>query len=205
MDITANVSGLFPTPLVETSLGRNVTDAERNFINSLENNKNDNLFNYVSKNSYVLEDSILSDMKRRIESALKFYVDNIICPNDGIDFFITQSWITWTHPGGRHFSHIHTNSVISGVLYIDVDPTTDNITFSKSNDDIFDFKPKNHNPFNSDDWFIPVENNKIILFPSSLKHSVRPTTNPNTRISLGFNTFVSGLLGADGNLNQLRL
>lgn len=205
MDITANVSGLFPTPLVEASLGRNITDAERNFINSLEKDKNHNLFNYVSKNSYVLEEETLSDIKRRIEYAMKFYIDNIICPNDGIDFFITQSWITWTYPGGRHYSHVHTNSVLSGVLYIDVDPKTDYIVFSRTNDDVFDFKPKNFNPFNSDNWNIPVENNKILLFPSLLKHSVNPTTNPNTRISLAFNTFVSGLLGADGNLNQLKL
>jgi uncharacterized protein (TIGR02466 family) len=144
-------------------------------------------------------------MKHRIELAIKFYVDSIISPSVDISFYITQSWITWTYPGGRHFSHIHTNSVVSGVLYIDVDPTSDNIVFSKSGEGVFDFRPKNFNPFNSDNWHIPVENNKIILFPSSLKHSVNPTSNPNTRISLGFNTFVTGLLGADGNLNKLKI
>lgn len=205
MNIEANVMGLFPTPLVESSLGRNLTDEERKFIDSLEKDKNDNIFNYVSENSYVLEDSRLSDIKYRIECAIKFYVDNIICPGDDIDFYITQSWITWTHPGGRHFSHVHTNSIISGVLYIDVDPTTDNITFTKGDDNVFDFKPSVFNPFNSDNWIVPVENNKILLFPSSLKHSVNPTKNPNTRISLAFNTFVTGLLGANGKLNMLKL
>lgn len=205
MEIQANMSGLFPIPLVESSLGKELTNDERFFIDSLENNKNENIYNFVSKNSYVLEESVLSDIKYRIERAIKFYVDNVICPSDNINFYITQSWVTWTYPGGMHFSHIHTNSVISGVLYIDVDPTTDNIIFSRGNDDVFDFKPVAHNPFNSDNWYVPVENGKILLFPSTLKHSVNPTKNPNTRISLAFNTFVSGLLGADGNLNSLKL
>jgi uncharacterized protein (TIGR02466 family) len=205
MNIEANVSGLFPTPLIETTLGRDITDVERNFINSLENERNNNALNYVSKNTYVLESEELSDIKHRIESALKFYVDSIICPNDGINFYITQSWLTWTYKGGSHFSHIHSNSVVSGVLYIDVDETMDNITFSKDNMDVFDFNKKIYNPFNSESWEIPVKNSKIILFPSTLKHGVNTTQNPNTRISLAFNTFFNGSAGVGDKLNKLIL
>jgi uncharacterized protein (TIGR02466 family) len=204
-EIKADILGLFPTPLVDTSLGREITQIERDYIDSLENERNDNVLNYVSKNTYVLESEELSDIKHRIESALKFYIDNIICPNDSINFYITQSWLTWTYKGGSHFSHVHSNSVVSGVLYIDVDETMDNITFSKDNLDVFDFNKKIYNPFNSESWEIPVKNNKIILFPSTLKHGVNTTQNSNTRISLSFNTFFNGSAGVGDKLNKLIL
>ena len=36
--------------------------------------------------------------------------------------------------------------------------------------------------------------NSVMLFPSTLKHSVDETSNPKTRTSLGFNTFLRGRL-----------
>jgi uncharacterized protein (TIGR02466 family) len=203
MEIKADVLGLFPTPLVETSLGREITQIERDYIDSLEKEQINNLDNYTSKNTYVLESDELSNLKYIVESSLKFYVDNIICPNKDIEFYITQSWLTWTYSGGSHFTHVHTNSIVSGVFYIDVDPLTDNIIFSSGKNDVFDFETKNYNPFNSPTWQIPVENNKIILFPSTLLHGVGPTQNKNTRISLGFNTFFKGSIGVSDKLNKL--
>ena len=45
----------------------------------------------------------------------------------------------------------------------------------------------------------------LILFPSTLKHSVKENDSENTRISLSLNTFVSGKLGEHNNLTQLTL
>ena len=54
-------------------------------------------------------------------------------------------------------------------------------------------------------WHIPVKQGMIIIFPSSLKHSVERVMEKDTRISLSFNSFVTGSIGDKVNLTELKL
>ena len=58
---------------------------------------------------------------------------------------------------------------------------------------------------NSDTWFFPVKTGDLIMFPSSTTHQVETKQGNNTRISLAFNTFISGLIGEPECLNELNL
>ena len=63
----------------------------------------------------------------------------------------------------------------------------------------------NYNVYNSSSWWLPVETGKLMLFPSSLQHSVAPVTADDTRISLAFNTFPVGYVGDESSLTALYL
>jgi hypothetical protein len=52
------------------------------------------------------------------------------------------------------------------------------------------------NEYNSQVKIINVQKNNILLFPSHIKHGVSQNNSDLTRISLGFNSFYRGILGA---------
>mgnify|MGYP003150075757 CR=1 FL=1 len=61
------------------------------------------------------------------------------------------------------------------------------------------------NAFNSAFWWFAVKTGQIMLFPSSLNHSVEAKQGNNTRVSLSFNVFIKGNIGSDDRLNTLAL
>ena len=74
------------------------------------------------------------------------------------------------------------------------------------NNDQIKFEVMEYNSWNSISWFLPVEKNNLILFPSQMEHSVRLNEKATKdRISISFNIFVKGTLGEEEYKNQLIL
>ena len=96
---------------------------------------------------------------------------------------------------------------MSGVLYFDSDIKNDKILFTRP--DTPQIKPvidnTKFNLWNSDTWFFPVKTGRLIMFPSSTIHQVETKKGNNTRISLAFNTFYKGTIGANSELTELIL
>jgi ectoine hydroxylase-related dioxygenase (phytanoyl-CoA dioxygenase family) len=69
----------------------------------------------------------------------------------------------------------------------------------------FKFDIKEWNSFNSSSWWFPVKTGDIVIFPSSLIHSVETKQGNNTRISLAFNVFIKGTIGINNSLTELHL
>jgi uncharacterized protein (TIGR02466 family) len=166
--------------------------------------------NYSSKNTNVLELEAYKDIKQRILNGLHTYVKDVLCIKDQHEFYITQSWLNVNPPNTSHHRHNHSNSIISGVYYVD---TTDEstITFlsgatpSITNNTTLAIDVDHYNLANSTSWKVPVRNNDIIFFPSTTLHEVDANTSNRNRISLAFNCFVKGTFGKDENLNKLEL
>jgi uncharacterized protein (TIGR02466 family) len=95
--------------------------------------------------------------------------------------------------------HNHVNSLLSGVIYIDVDEKTGGITFIKNNYDNFppvlNFEYTERNVVNSSHYTIYPKNKDICIFPSSLEHAVNINNSTKTRYSLVFTAFVRGKFG----------
>lgn len=199
------ISGVFPVPIFHTELDREFTKKELNFCKNQINDANDNIGNNTSKNNYLLEEKELKDIKDFIEKNIKVYMDNIVCPADDTQVYITQSWINYNGQNQFHHEHAHPNSYISGVLYIKADETIDSINFKNRQYSFIEPLIKNHNIWNSKDWWYPVKSKKLIIFPSSVTHNVFQKNDSNIRISLAFNTFVKGNIGCNVRLNELKL
>jgi uncharacterized protein (TIGR02466 family) len=205
MSENITIDGLFPTPLMRTNLGKNLSKKEIKFINECEKNLIVNVGNKTSSNNYVLNDKNFFSLKNKFDKYIQIYFNEIIRPKNKIKPYITQSWINYTKEDQYHHAHAHPNSLISGVFYIDVNNKTDRIKFFRKNEDTIKIYSEDYNIFNSESWWIPVKNGDLILFPSHLQHSVELKKTKGVRKSLSFNVFVKGVLGKSEQLNELKL
>jgi len=198
------VEGLFPIPVYINNIDRNFTEQELQFVNDQQNNCIKNEGNIHTEDSYVLDRKQFKNIKIFLENCCKDYLEKIICPENNIELYITQSWLNYTKENQYHHKHLHSNSIISGVLYFNCNK--DSIKFYNSNIN-HTIKPliKKYNFWNSETWTFPTKTGELFMFPSSLNHGVDVKKEDNIRISLSFNTFYKGVLGSDTALTKLIL
>ena len=186
---------IFPTPIMHTELGRNFTERELIFFEKHSHLINRNVGNVVSSNSQILDEPEMEDLKKFVTNYLEEYIERVYNPKFSTEIFITQSWINWTKKGEYHHKHDHPNSLISGVFYLSADSSKDTITFWRAGYKQLQIEPKVYDVFNSDSWWFKVKTGDMVMFPSSLTHSVNEVVTENVRVSLAFNSFIRGEFG----------
>ena len=177
-----------------------ITNDQKKFIKNLVRKKNKG--NNYTKNSFVLNAPELADLKEFVQHSLNEYFINIVNPKHDVKPVITQSWVNYSNQGDYHHRHNHPNSYLSGVYYLDVDDT-DSIVFTRPAPSSLNIQPKTHNLYNSDSVWIPAKKDHLIVFPSWLEHEVETLNKSHTRISLAFNSFVSGQLADTDSMQYL--
>jgi uncharacterized protein (TIGR02466 family) len=200
------IENLFPTPVMFDALSRNFTSTELEYFKNLE--IKNNVLNRISVNSYILNSPELSNLKKFIQDTLNFYFLEIHNPSSDVEIYITQSWMNVSNVGELHHSHNHPNSFISGTMYISADREVDTIHFAKTDSSLLKVIPDNYNIYNSPSWFYNVGSGDLLLFPSTLSHhvdAVQQSAKRKERISLSFNTFLKGNVGAKELLSELTI
>ena len=203
------INGIFPCPVYRAHRDSDLELSEKKEIKGIveEGGMHQNKFNSTSNSSHIFN-TRLYNLKEFCENHIKIYVNEIINPENELDFYITQSWLNVTKPGEKHHKHDHQNSLISGVFYI-ATVEDDKIMFYDSSAKLKErmrIPPKEYNIWNSSSWFFSVEKNNLLLFPSWLDHSVDQNKNATTgRISLSFNVFAKGIFGSSDSKNELIL
>jgi hypothetical protein len=200
----ANVQEIFPTPIYFSSLERKLSKEEFNFINKHKKELHKNTGNLTSNNNYILEEKPFKKLKKEMFSCVEDYANNVLCYKN-VTPYITQSWLNFTEENEYHHIHEHPNSLISGVFYINADENNDAIKLFNTKYLMIRPEVTTWNVWNSLSWRFPVKTGLIILFPSSLTHSVDFKKGNNTRVSLAFNVFVKGILGDNKSLTELKL
>lgn len=201
-----HIDSLFPTAVLMDTFHRPLTTEEKEFSRTLE--MRGNIANQTSKDTYVLKHPALKDIKEFIDQKVKYYFQEIYKPNDDLEIYVTQSWINHTRVGQQHHVHSHPNSIVSGVFYMNADILYDKITFIKTHLHEIQINPREYHPYNSNAWYYDVGDGSLVLFPSTVKHSVgpvHPSPNRDIRISLAFNTFIKGHLCPGEELAELYL
>ena len=201
---TPNIELLFPTPIMRNSIDREFTAEELTAVSDHYKKAHNNRGNIVSDATYVLNDEPFSALKQICLDHVNEYVKTICKPRYEIQPYITQSWLNWTGTNQYHHEHAHPNSFISGVLYINAGDD-DKIKFFGNRYKQIQLETDSYDIYNSDSWWFSVKTGGIILFPSSLVHSVETVISPETRVSLAFNTFIKGTLGETNELSELKL
>jgi uncharacterized protein (TIGR02466 family) len=191
------IYSLFPVPVLGAKLQRKFTSEEILYIQQQKKHlRKSTGGNYSSVDTRVLDNVYFQDIKTYIQSQINYYVANILCPKNYMELKITESWLNWTDCGQSHTEHTHSNSYISGVLYIDVDEIQDRITFINQSttamlQNVLSYDIEEYNTFNSMSWWLPVEVGSLLLFPSVLPHTVKTIekSRKTPRTSLSFNTW----------------
>lgn len=159
--------------------------------------------NFTSLNTNVLELEEFTEVKLLIENAIRVYTTEVMAWTDpGLNFFVTQSWVNKNPKGSGHHEHYHLNSVFSGVFYLQT-VENDTISFVNNVKPFFKFYPSESNIWNSERFNISVRDNRTVIFPAGMLHSVTPHTSEYNRISLAFNVFVKGKIGSKEHLTYL--
>lgn len=197
-----NIYGIFPTPVGKFTLGRDFTDFETKFCTGQETTQN--MGNTTSKDYYVLKHKRMAKLREFVEASVNEYAKVIHAPKNDVTFRITQSWFNYTKAGQFHHKHAHPNSFISGVLYMKALRESDKIHFYNDAYRPIELPTDNWNLYNSKSWWFEVGTGDLMLFPSSLTHSVEPVQGEE-RISLAFNTFPVGYVGQEETLTALHL
>ena len=196
--------GIFATPIEKVNLERNLSSEEKNFI--FNQNKFDygsSEFTFQSKNTKLLDDVILSDLKTFCENALNNFFVEIYKPSTNVNLKITQSWANYAKNEQQHRLHVHHNSIISGVFYVSTNQD-DKIIFCRNTPmKHFVVESKEYNSWNAEELWFSSEEKSLLLFPSLLAHRVAGTTGEKERISISFNSFFSGEIGNVRDLTQL--
>lgn len=198
-----NLFSLFPTAVGKFDLDREFTKQELKFI--AESERRPNMGNLTSVNNYVLREKPMKKLGEFLLESANKYFQEIYKPKDDVQLYITQSWLNFTEKGGFHHKHAHPNSFISGVFYINADPTQDKIFFFNEGYKQISLVATEFNLFNSESWWLEAGKGYLYLFPSSLSHMVEQVQHEETRISLSFNTFLKGTIGSNQNLTELIL
>jgi uncharacterized protein (TIGR02466 family) len=205
-DLKPELIQLFPTPVLSVLYEENFEE-ELNFIKNIDysrvNADQTEFFNLQSSDTFLLDKESLSKIRIFIEKCIEIYRREVYHYSDRL--IITQSWANKGGKGQKHHSHVHPNSIVSGVFYFQMDENLPPIQFKRPSHDSFGLSIEEFNNFNSSTFILPVKNGELIIFPSSLEHSVPPNKSDKERISLSFNTFPQNSLGSIESLTYLPL
>lgn len=158
-----------------------------------------------TKERHILNLPQFSGLKKQIQKHVDIFVYDVLGTQKDLCWEITTSWVNLVETNGYSATHWHSNSLISGVFYINTDPKSGAIVFHKDRSHktlwgetlCIDFEKQTD--LNSDACgFLPV-NGDLLMFPSILNHSVLKNESDIPRYSCAFNVFPKGVFGKGGN------
>ena len=191
---------LFPTPLLIVPYEESI-DKELAYLKTISYREQQQNGNYRSDDSYLLRKEELKNIKNFLGEAVDKFTKNVL--NSKQRLVITQCWANRNPKGSKHHEHVHPNSIISGVMYFQINEKSPPIQFAKTNQDAIKLDPEKYNHVNSESFLLPCKPGELILFPSSLRHSVPINQGDEDRISMSFNTFSIDALGSEQALTHL--
>lgn len=101
---------------------------------------------------------------------------------------ITDCWFNIYGPKDGQEVHQHANNILSGSYYVKAPEGCSGLMFHSARADLMLVPPlKGVNAFNESITEMPVREGMLVLFQSSMKHSVRPSPTAEERISISFN------------------
>ena len=191
---------LFPTPLLIVPYEEPI-DKELTYLKTISYREQQQNGNFRSDDSYLLYKEELKNIKNFLSESVDKFTKNVL--NSKQRLVITQCWANRNPKGSKHHEHVHPNSIISGVMYFQINEKSPPIQFAKTSQDAIKLDPEKYNYVNSESFMLPCKPGELILFPSSLKHSVPINQGDEDRISMSFNTFSIDALGSEQALTHL--
>lgn len=126
----------------------------------------------ISKGTDVHTKEEIAWLTKVIENAAEKVLDWYQTVYD--DFYISEMWINQSGPGYRHPIHTHSNSLLSGVLYLEMPEGASPTLFYDPRPGFRVLEPqyKDYGPHNSGVVGMQTEVGDLIFFDSSLPHAV---------------------------------
>ena len=129
-----------------------------------------------------------------VDQAIQLSIDGLGL--DDKNYVITGCWANINPPGGLHPPHTHPNNLISGVYYMRTPVTADEIIFHDPRPQAHVIQPIVTQGVPEVQTTIGVEAKpgRMLVFPSWLRHSVKPNYTQEERASLSFNVMLTDFI-----------
>ena len=199
---------LFSTPVYKDSVDYNLNidlttfDYERYVSND----------GFSSTDKEILLTKKFHSLKKQIDKHIEIYLFEGLQLSQGRIRHL-RSWINLHKPGDRAPIHIHSNSFISGILYLKVPLKNGGgrICFmSPESQPTFKTSTLNpyveqHNILNSKVWGFVPKDKDIYLFPSHTYHYTDVNESTEDRYCVSFNYFLEGEFGRKETIEYLEV
>jgi len=193
---------LFAIPLYRTIIGA-PTQQEQDHLSRLEMTEG----RHTALNSHnlrILDQIQLRELRHKIDEGITEFMTHLGVDQAKITMPITTSWLNLYQQGDSTHQHSHSNSIISGVYYLEDCDETAPIQFHRAPGYVnlwpntINLPIKQHNALNIDVITVIPKKGELIMWPSHLAHSVPPNESDTPRHTIAFNTFVKGTLDPQG-------
>ncbi len=192
------VYNLFPIPFLKSYL--DVSYEIIDFANNLDYERLET--QYITHQKYILDLPNMLPFRSFITEKVYEYFYNVCGFSKEVVPIITTSWINLHHQGDSNDTHIHYNSIVSGVWYLSTEEGTGDFMFMRDNKELFgntfSFPSNTPNNYNSGYSAFSPKTGDLFIFPSCLKHRVDPNKEQFNRLSLAFNCLVKGSVESEG-------
>ena len=163
---------------------------------------------YTTKTPWVLENE-LSFLKPLVQECLDDMIYNDWkFKKDLYKIEIQNSWVMKHVKGDQSGMHWHSNSLFSGILYLQCDEKSGTLMFINKDNwcgNVLDFEFEEDNALNQDTVGLIPGEGEILIFPSRTPHMVSPSMSEHSRYCLAFNTWIRGPLGKGHEHNNSQL
>jgi uncharacterized protein (TIGR02466 family) len=198
---------LFPTGIVQPYT------APKSFMNTLDFSK----FTFekfdgqtklrTQKFNNILLHPEFKEVKEWIQECAEDFLDNAL-EMEYEEFFFTESWLNISSKGGYQKVHNHSNSIISGTLYLKSEEKHPPLEFRKQK---MEFEPfisltehyKKGNPNTASTLGFPCTQNTMLVFNSHLYHGHDASQVESERVGLSWNGLVN-FIEKDKDLYRIR-
>ena len=198
---------LFPTGIVQPYT------APKSFMNTLDFSK----FTFerfdgqtklrTQKFNNILLHPEFQEVKAWIQECAEDFLDNAL-EMEYEEFFFTESWLNISSKGGYQKVHNHSNSIISGTLYLKSEEKHPPLEFRKQK---MEFEPfisltehyKKGNPNTASTLGFPCTQDTMLVFNSHLYHGHDASQVESERVGLSWNGLVN-FVEKDKDLYRIR-
>ena len=121
---------LFPIPLLILPYKQPI-DKELAYLKTISYREQKQNGNFRSDDSYLLRNEKFKYIKNFLKESVDKFTTNVL--NTKQRLVITQCWANRNPKGSKHHEHVHPNSIVSGVMYFQINEKLPPISFSKEN------------------------------------------------------------------------
>lgn len=195
------IHNLFPTVLYEDHI-----DVKPEYMEAAKEfnyERMESANGWYTRDKYVLNNNKLKELKTSIIENVERYCYGYYKVKTNAKIDILNSWINIHEPNDWGQSHIHGNSILSGVYYMNTPPESGDISFNRPMTASMPFSTMFHmdyseiNMVNCDNYKVTPSQGMLVIFPSWLQHAITRNNTKEDRYSLAFNVYFRGMIGED--------
>lgn len=198
---------IFPTPLYHSILDideESQADMENYVREHFNPPKNEQHF-FLQSPGNLAEQDFFKNLKTQAETLATDFWHSV--GYERRELKITQMWSNYMKGRGFISEHNHSNSLVSGIFYLNFNNDSGATVFTDTYHGIhkmINVPNETDTKYNSHRFTVNGKNNMLILFPSYLNHYSEPCVDGGERITISMN-FLPIELGSSKGLNYCKI